>query len=428
MSRRQRVDAADPLGRDDEYSKAGSSRAHARRPISFARRLASIPRRQLLAFGAAAFLTKLGCSYLLYSFAHSRCFLIDWSAGTALTEVPRVHDQAELDVHIARHEPALLEDALAAWPAVAEGPRRWTPARLASLLGEREVELFFWGPSASPTSSGASWKRSRSFDATFSHYVDLLRRYEDEQQGGGGAPNGSLGSAAGGARAAPYLQEDEELFADHEETLLPDVLGLPYAPHAAGSVGVGMRTETAFWVGPRGAWTGIHWDSVNALLHQLHGSKRVVLWPPSARGALYPSSKYNHGAELSQVDAAAPDHARWPRYGGARSLTLELREGSALFVPAGWWHAVQSLDTSVSLALRSQTACQARASLPDDALLWLHDRGWYKRGNCVCHHGHEPAGSEVDELAAGDGHRADVALRAPPLGAANRGSQRGASD
>ena len=93
------------------------------------------------------------------------------------------------------------------------------------------------------------------------------------------------------------------------------------------------------------------------------------------------SHRYHHGSELSQVDAAAPDHARFPLYRGARSLTVELRAGDALFVPAGWWHAARSVETSVSLSLRSQSICQARASMADDALLWLHERGWHDGGH-----------------------------------------------
>ena len=138
-------------------------------------------------------------------------------------------------------------------------------------------------------------------------------------------------AAAGGAprAAAPYLRDDEALFAEHEATLLPDVGGLPFRPHL-GPAGRGAApglpsqtahfSETAFWIRPRGAWTGVHWDAVsarrelltrggghfwtllmavgswdacqvNALLHQLHGSRRIELWPPAARSSLYPSAK-----------------------------------------------------------------------------------------------------------------------------------------
>jgi ribosomal protein L16 Arg81 hydroxylase len=142
-------------------------------------------------------------------------------------------------------------------------------------------------------------------------------------------------------------------------------------------------------MGPRGAKTGIHFDSVDALLHQLHGTKRVTMWPPGERANLYPSTKYNHGAELSLVDFSEPNLTRHPNFRHASSISTHLTAGSAIYLPAGWWHAVSSLDASVSLALRSQSRCQAATALGDDFLLWLHNLGLYRRGNCVCHEADE---------------------------------------
>ena len=88
----------------------------------------------------------------------------------------------------------------------------------------------------------------------------------------------------------------------------------------------------------------------------------------------------------SDVDVSVPNLTSYPRFAEApKPLSLLLTPGSALFLPAGWWHAVTSLDVSISLALRSLTSCQRASALPDDLLLWLHDRGLYKKGNCVCH-------------------------------------------
>ena len=60
-----------------------------------------------------------------------------------------------------------------------------------------------------------------------------------------------------------------------------------------------------------------------------------------------------------------------------------LTAGSALFIPAGYWHAVESLDTTISVAVRAETNCQLVARKPDDFLAWLHERGLYRAGNGV---------------------------------------------
>jgi uncharacterized membrane protein YgcG len=325
-----------------------------------------IKRRALCSCGKHTLFPSVATVFALwfaFAFCTSRCFLIDWSASTSLTAVPEVFSQAALDEHIAAHQPALLRGMLQSWPAV----QKWTPSFFGRLLAHRRVEIYFWGQ------SGADWEKTRVFAVTLAQYAKMLSVHAERV-------------TAHGVEAAgpgPYLQEDEYLFGENERTLLPDVRHFPYRPHRAGEWSV--ESETAFWMGPANARTGVHWDSVNALLHQVHGTKRVRLWPPGARSAMYPSDKYNHGAELSRVDAAAPDPQRFPDFVTAPSVTVDLPSGSALFVPAGWWHAVTSLDTTISVALRSQSACQRRSAVADDLLLWLHNRGWYKKGNCVCH-------------------------------------------
>ena len=338
-------------------------------------------------------------------FCTSRCYLIDWWAGTRLVAVPIVATQSQLNAHIAAHEPALLHNALLSWPAV----RKWSPAYFGRELGSQQVEVFFWGR------SGADWMRTRVYVLTLAEYARLQATYEQRLA--------QLGYERAGP--APYLQEDETLFSEHEERLLPDVASFPFRPyltdvdasddriaaHGGDPADVvrgagwmrrapfGVETETAFWMGPANARTGIHWDSIDALLHQVVGSKRITLWPPSARRDLYVSSKYNHGAELSDVDAALPNLTRFPRFANARSLSVTLSAGSALYLPAGWWHAVTSLDATISIALRSQGSCERRAALVDDVLLWMHNLGLYKRGNCVCHRAqHTAVGSEDDGL------------------------------
>ncbi len=305
---------------------------------------------------------------LISRFVGTRCYLIDWSADYSdLFTVPIVSNQAELEHHIEEHQPALLRGVLAHWPAV----RKWTPEWFGQVLAERTVEIYFWGR------TGADWKRSRIFEVTLAQFAKLIAQHVE------GAAGGNV-KAAG---PAPYLQEDEWLFDEYAPLLMPDVAHLPFRPfiESRSEASTDMDLSHALWIGPPGARTGIHWDSVNAVLHQLHGTKRVTLWPPSARSSLYPSAKYNHGAELSDVDATQPNLTRFPRFAHARSMSTLLDAGSALFIPAGWWHAVESLDTSVSLALRSQSLCERRAAWADDMLRWLHHHGLYKRGDCVCH-------------------------------------------
>jgi len=45
---------------------------------------------------------------------------------------------------------------------------------------------------------------------------------------------------------------------------------------------------------------------------------------------------------MSPVDIAAPDLKRFPKFTEAKRLSCVLNPGDVLFMPAFWWHEVQS--------------------------------------------------------------------------------------
>lgn len=108
------------------------------------------------------------------------------------------------------------------------------------------------------------------------------------------------------------------------------------------------------WVGPVGHTEALHYDPMDGTLMQLHGAKRVVLFPPSQTGNLYPFPFYLHlryGLKLrswfSQVYPDRPDFEAFPRLKTAlkHKLDIILHPGEVLFIPAGWWHEVTALGS-----------------------------------------------------------------------------------
>ena len=45
---------------------------------------------------------------------------------------------------------------------------------------------------------------------------------------------------------------------------------------------------------------------------------------------------------MSPVDISSPDLERFPLFAGARRTQCVLKPGDVLFMPAFWWHEVQS--------------------------------------------------------------------------------------
>jgi lysine-specific demethylase 8/hypoxia-inducible factor 1-alpha inhibitor (HIF hydroxylase) len=110
------------------------------------------------------------------------------------------------------------------------------------------------------------------------------------------------------------------------------------------------------WVGPGGHVESLHYDPTDGTLVQLHGSKRVILFPPSQTANLYPfpiSVHLKHGMRLrswfSQVYPDRPDFAAFPKLRQALQHRYEviLKPGEMLYIPTGWWHEVESLGNGM---------------------------------------------------------------------------------
>jgi hypothetical protein len=96
------------------------------------------------------------------------------------------------------------------------------------------------------------------------------------------------------------------------------------------------------FIGPRGAVTPLHLDiwSTHAWLTQLAGRKRWILFSPEQRSLLH----------NLQVDPNRPDHQRFPLFRHAQGFECTIGPGDTVFVPGGWAHWVESLDSSISLS------------------------------------------------------------------------------
>lgn len=70
---------------------------------------------------------------------------------------------------------------------------------------------------------------------------------------------------------------------------------------------------------------------------------------PPAQAAGLQSARLAAQRNLSPVDVAAPDLARYPRFADASFSEAVLRPGELLFIPAKTWHYVRSLTTAISV-------------------------------------------------------------------------------
>ena len=101
-----------------------------------------------------------------------------------------------------------------------------------------------------------------------------------------------------------------------------------------------------FWFGPAGTVTPFHHDLTNNFMAQIMGRKRIRLISPSELPRVY---NFRHC--FTDVDGRDIDLQRFPAMAGVQVLDCVLEPGEILFLPVGWWHFVEALDISVTLAM-----------------------------------------------------------------------------
>ncbi|MEZ4394519.1 MAG: cupin-like domain-containing protein [Polyangiales bacterium] len=119
----------------------------------------------------------------------------------------------------------------------------------------------------------------------------------------------------------------------------------PVDAYCVGSV----AQKRNLWVGAAGTCSDLHFDMTHNLVAQISGRRRVTLFAPDQRVALYPHPLRSLNAHHSQVRLDAPDLARFPRFAEARGEAVALEAGELLFIPRGWWHHFESLAPSIAV-------------------------------------------------------------------------------
>ncbi len=90
-----------------------------------------------------------------------------------------------------------------------------------------------------------------------------------------------------------------------------------------------------------------HLDEGDNIACVVSGTRRFTLFPPEQVSNLYigPLELTPAAAPVSVVDVSHPDFERFPRFAQAlaSAQVAELEAGDALYIPALWWHQVESI-------------------------------------------------------------------------------------
>jgi hypothetical protein len=216
--------------------------------------------------------------------------------------------------YLERGRPVVISDAARDWPALAS----WTRRHLHATTASKPIPVDVYENGDFFATGGALGHRKRTHLA-FSEYLDR--------------------SAA--PTSTRYYAPDLELTKYFPELAL-DVTRLSLLPSDA-------DPRHFLFAGHDAVTAGHFHPFTHALTCQVTGSKRFVLYPPSASPNLYPNVWFLPAFFWSRVNFLDPDYRRFPRLRAARPLACTLNPGEAIFIPVHWWHWTQGFDFSVSV-------------------------------------------------------------------------------
>jgi len=145
-----------------------------------------------------------------------------------------------------------------------------------------------------------------------------------------------------------YLAQNQVFEPLYDDFTIPQ-----FCEDSSMNVGEGSLDLQMFWFGPTGCISPLHFDPLDNIFMQFHGTKEILLYKPfldNSNADFYPggAGQYN----TSKVDVENPDLLSYPNFSRLpKPFSCRLEKGDLLYIPKGWWHYVRTKEQSVSISI-----------------------------------------------------------------------------
>jgi hypothetical protein len=228
-------------------------------------------------------------------------------------------DETFLKQYYAPKKPVVMKDLAKKWPAY----NKWNWDFFKSLVGEQKVALYnnVKSDAYTPINTADDYK-------TFGAYIDMI--------------------SAGPAGWRIFLFN---IF-DHAPQLIKDFTWPEDMMKGF------VKKYPMLFVGGEGSITHMHFDiDMSHILHtQFMGRKRVLLFPYEEKDKLYRKPfEVLSLADFSNYSGGNgnPDYNAFPALKHANGYEVILDHGDTLFMPAGYWHHMEYIDSGFAMSLRA---------------------------------------------------------------------------
>ena len=268
----------------------------------------------------------------------------------------RIHNPTReefISNYLFKSKPVIIQDGVKHWPAIS----KWTNSYLREIYGEKETHVKLT-PNGEYEGCDFSEKfdnfksfkipdivksklaypelvvvRPATMNMNFSKFLDIIEKH------GNISAYLEYSSIPGNFK---ILENDLE-----EPEILKNVLHLH---------------DLNIWLSNGNTLGKLHFDPYDNLLCQLRGAKEAILFEPHNNDNLYEAhiqeAKLGYDEEtnsfrhhklvdstsmvMSPINILKPDYVKFPKYANTRPLNCTIKEGDILYIPAFWWHEVQS--------------------------------------------------------------------------------------
>ncbi|XP_041481825.1 uncharacterized protein LOC121428994 [Lytechinus variegatus] len=293
--------------------------------------------------------------------------------NTPMAECERISDPAKEDFinyYLKRSRPVVIPNGASHWPAFT----KWTMEYLREMYGNKSVHIKLapdgvfegvepatlwedYGQFSVPEQVSSQLLypdlvvvRPATQNVKFSEFLDLIQNSSNAKKSERDKDQ---------PRVSIYLEYSS--IPSHFPKLEEDVEDPPYIQDVLD------RRHLNIWLSDGDTLGKLHFDPFDNFLCQLRGRKELTLFEPHNNTQLYeahipeallgfdPATQRFRRKKLmdstsmvmSPVDIKDPDYKRFPEFAEARPLNCTLTEGDILFMPAFWWHEVQSYPNEI---------------------------------------------------------------------------------
>ncbi len=136
--------------------------------------------------------------------------------------------------------------------------------------------------------------------------------------------------------------------------------------------------EINLWMGYGSNKSHLHFDPEENLLIPINGAKELIIFEPKYTKYIYQNLDKGGNILQSKVDIFNLDYKKFSKIKNVKYYQIKVEPGDALYIPSGWWHAVESAKgINISVNIWWLPSPKFLFKFPTCSRLWQKHSKWW---------------------------------------------------